>query len=377
MKKKLLTKMMLLLCALVAGSSNVWADDYYVKVTQESDLTIGGTYIFIAKNAETYYTANGAYAKRLGVANSGFSVSADDSYVTVTTATPFTVVLGGEEDAYTLKMSSGNYLGKGSSNTEFAQNASTTSSISQYTWNFNNGTFYSNYYDTGDKGKDHRNRYIGFNYNSGTSYFGPYNTVANQPYAVLYKKVTATFTTADYAAFSCPAITSFNGIATVYKAKVNGGSVTLTAIADGIVPANQGVILYKDVDEKTTVSVPVAAAAGAGVFTDNELQVSNGTVTGDGSTIYALAQKSGVVGFYLVGDGVKVPAGKPYLVIDGSPTAPDFLGFSFGETTDVSEKVMVNSEKIATAPVYNLAGQRVAQPKKGLYIVNGKKVVIK
>ena len=26
---------------------------------------------------------------------------------------------------------------------------------------------------------------------------------------------------------------------------------------------------------------------------------------------------------------------------------------------------------------YNLAGQRVAQPTKGLYIVNGKKVVIK
>ena len=27
--------------------------------------------------------------------------------------------------------------------------------------------------------------------------------------------------------------------------------------------------------------------------------------------------------------------------------------------------------------VYNLAGQRVAQPTKGLYIVNGKKVIIK
>jgi len=26
---------------------------------------------------------------------------------------------------------------------------------------------------------------------------------------------------------------------------------------------------------------------------------------------------------------------------------------------------------------YNLAGQRVAQPAKGLYIVNGKKVIIK
>jgi hypothetical protein len=31
----------------------------------------------------------------------------------------------------------------------------------------------------------------------------------------------------------------------------------------------------------------------------------------------------------------------------------------------------------ANGEYYNLAGQRVAQPTKGLYIVNGKKVVIK
>ena len=45
------------------------------------------------------------------------------------------------------------------------------------------------------------------------------------------------------------------------------------------------------------------------------------------------------------------------------------------ETTGISEKVTVNSEKFATAPVYNLNGQRVSQPKKGLFIVNGKKVI--
>ena len=48
-----------------------------------------------------------------------------------------------------------------------------------------------------------------------------------------------------------------------------------------------------------------------------------------------------------------------------------------GETTGISEKVRENSEKFATAPVYNLNGQRVTHLTKGLYIVNGKKVIIK
>ena len=49
------------------------------------------------------------------------------------------------------------------------------------------------------------------------------------------------------------------------------------------------------------------------------------------------------------------------------------------ETTGISEERRVKSEEFATAEGwYSLDGRRVAQPKKGgLYIVNGKKVVIK
>ena len=45
------------------------------------------------------------------------------------------------------------------------------------------------------------------------------------------------------------------------------------------------------------------------------------------------------------------------------------------EGTGISATLM-NSEKV-NSDVYNLAGQRVAQPRKGLYIVNGKKVLVK
>ena len=47
------------------------------------------------------------------------------------------------------------------------------------------------------------------------------------------------------------------------------------------------------------------------------------------------------------------------------------------ETTDISEKGIVSSEKSASAQYYDLQGRRVEHPKKGLYIKNNKKVVVK
>ena len=193
----------------------------------------------------------------------------------------------------------------------------------------------------------------------------------------LAEAVPVTITDAEYATYvnaTKDLDFSATGI-TVYTATAGTTSVTLNEVASGKVPANTPVVLYKAGAEGTAVNVPVAASADA-IAGTNDLAVSDGTVEGNGSTIYALAKKSGVVGFYLVKDGESIPSGKAYLTI-ASGGAPEFLGFSFGETTDLSEKVRVNSEKFATAPVYNLNGQRVAQPTKGLYILNGRKVVIK
>ena len=50
------------------------------------------------------------------------------------------------------------------------------------------------------------------------------------------------------------------------------------------------------------------------------------------------------------------------------------LEIVFGETTGIN---MVNGEEAKVNGFYNLQGQRVAAPAKGLYIVNGKKVIIK
>ena len=65
-------------------------------------------------------------------------------------------------------------------------------------------------------------------------------------------------------------------------------------------------------------------------------------------------------------------AGKIYLQGKASYGAREFLGF--GDVTAINK---VEMKKVEDGVFYNLAGQQVAQPTKGLYIVNGKKVVIK
>lgn len=94
-------------------------------------------------------------------------------------------------------------------------------------------------------------------------------------------------------------------------------------------------------------------------------------------TIFALGMKSSVVGFYKVAKGQSVPAGKAYLVITDLPDASrEFVGFEYdNETTGIG--LTETSELRTDNAVYDMQGRRVAQPTKGLYIVNGKKVIIK
>lgn len=176
---------------------------------------------------------------------------------------------------------------------------------------------------------------------------------------------------AKYATFSNNRATDFSETdITVYTAKVNGNYVTLTKVEDGIVPANTGVVLFSETAD--TYEVPFTTTENT--LDDNDLLVSDGKVKGDGSTIFALANKSQGVGFYRVKDEVAVPADTPYLTIEAA--AREFFGFG-SETTSINGALSIKNGASVDAPVYNLNGQRILKPAKGLYIVNGKKAVIK
>ena len=179
---------------------------------------------------------------------------------------------------------------------------------------------------------------------------------------------------AGYATYTTPNNVDFAGTGiTAYKVSAIGAdNVTLAEITEA--PAGTPLIL-----KAAAGNYCLNIIASAAEVTGNKLEVSDGSITTtDGTTVYALASKGepAVVGFYKVKAGTKVPAGKCYLSV-AATSAPDFLGFGDGNTTSMSEELRVKSEEFATAPVYNLNGQRVAQPTKGLYIVNGKKVIIK
>ena len=74
-------------------------------------------------------------------------------------------------------------------------------------------------------------------------------------------------------------------------------------------------------------------------------------------------------------DAVTVGRYKGYITLtdidEATARGLDFIGMD-GETTGINE---VSSQKAENDEYFNLAGQRVAQPTKGLFIVNGKKVI--
>ena len=162
--------------------------------------------------------------------------------------------------------------------------------------------------------------------------------------------------------------------AKVYIAKYVKPSVILTPCS--VVPSWTPVIVEATAGDhvfRSTTADPDDCSTNELILKWSDTEV-NDTNYG---TIFALGMKNEVVGFYKVAKGQSVPSGKAYLVITDLPDhSREFVGFEYdNETTGIS--LTENSELRTDNAVYDMQGRRVAQPTKGLYIVNGKKVIIK
>ena len=156
------------------------------------------------------------------------------------------------------------------------------------------------------------------------------------------------------------------GLEAYVASEVTASGVTLAAVTEA--PASTGVILKGTAGETYTVPVKDGAAA----VGTNRLQAAVNPTGIDANSAYIL--KGGQ--FCKVTAASIVPAGKAYLLASDVPaSAPDFLGFSFDGTTGIES--VETPKNVMNGEFYNLAGQRVANPTKGLYIVNGKKVILK
>ena len=152
------------------------------------------------------------------------------------------------------------------------------------------------------------------------------------------------------------------------------GQVTLTRTY--YIPPFTGVVVKGSKGTHTIpagVGQPVFPNMMKGVTTNTVLDKVNGDYTN-----YVLANKGGNLGFYAVTNNSTLAAGKAYLPLPTAdlPTAArEFtLIFDDGETTEIMK---VASQEKASQGYYDLQGRRVANPTSGLYIVNGKKVIIK
>ena len=196
------------------------------------------------------------------------------------------------------------------------------------------------------------------------------------------------------------------GDLTIYKAKVNNGKMTLTE-CDNTVAKGEGVLIKgssKYLNAKllnTSTEVPEA---------DNDLVATPATaqiVTADDDyTLYRLTyndvNNKEAIGFYLslvkdangdviessVGKQLKAIPGKAYLNVPTSesklPTsASPARGFAFpgdNGTTGI-ECITVTDENLHrngyAEGIFDLQGRKVIKPTDGVYIINGKKVIIK
>lgn len=169
-----------------------------------------------------------------------------------------------------------------------------------------------------------------------------------------------------------PENTTAYSVAAQTDADVTSVSTYTVAEAGDAIPANTGVILLS-----TNNSLTMLPRATETVVTveDGALKNSAGAaknITSENS--YVLSNKSGWA-FYKVGSGAtNLPMNKAYLVLPegGSGTA---IRLNFGETTAVENIVTDNAA--ATGKIYDLTGREVKAATKGIYIINGKKVIVK
>jgi len=187
----------------------------------------------------------------------------------------------------------------------------------------------------------------------------------------------AEITSAGYATFSSDKAVDFSGASgvTVYAAKVNDAktAVDLIEVKSKQVPANTAVVLKGAAGTYTA-----SAIASAATISGNQLQIAATTMDGSAGNIFVLNEVGGVVGFYKLSDTGSLLAGKGYLEVDGvgegrSMFEIDIDGISTGINMVNGEGLKVNGSET----YYDLQGRRVLNPTKGLYIVNGKKVIMK
>lgn len=161
-----------------------------------------------------------------------------------------------------------------------------------------------------------------------------------------------------------------------YAGTVSNGSVKLTEYANGVIPANKGVLLVSD--NATSATFTLANDADVTAI-DNDLKGVNAAteLTGvdNSERVRIFSTKDGVAGFYKPNSNItSLAANKAYVM---APATQGALALNFGGDVTAINSVSDNAAMPHNAVIYDLAGRRVSHAVKGVYVINGKKIIVK
>ena len=213
-------------------------------------------------------------------------------------------------------------------------------------------------------------------YVGGSGYNSSYGYVK---YINVYTQQSVSIGSTGWATLYTPCALDFSGVSGLkaYTATCNENTVTLTEVSN--VPAGTGVILKGTPNKKYDIPAAGSSSTDKGHLTGAFFTATAFDAFADPAyTIYALTSENGgaTVQFNPITSG-EIAAGKAFLKIsDGASALARSLNVVFAdETTGIKNLTPTLSE--GEKVVYNLQGRRVTQPTKGIYVHNGKKVIIK
>ena len=161
------------------------------------------------------------------------------------------------------------------------------------------------------------------------------------------------------------------------QSKDSGTQATATEL--DVVPANTPLLVQNTAEtEQTILLIPTTTTDDVNFYEGFKGTTSETTIPASTASAnnYALNGKE----FVWVKNAISIAANKAWLEVSNNDAAgARTINIVFGETTGLSEELRVKSEEFATATWYTLDGRKLQgiPTKKGVYIKDGKKVVVK
>lgn len=377
-----------LLC--LVGGVSASAQNTYTKVTSEDQLVAGGIYVIVNEEksfAMSSQTTNNRSYYSITINSNSFTLADADIANAKADKTIYELELGGETGKWTFydKINNGYLFAPGTTKKDdkpnnFLRVQKTVDAKSQAKISFDAEGNSSIVFSAPNANT--------LKYNPSAKLFSCYKS--GQDPVQLYRKVgTFTLTTARYGtyytedAFVMPegvtgyTITSEDGKTLKFNEAYAAGAVVPAKTAL-LLKATENLTANKDYTYTIVNSTEVAP-------TNNLLHgsVAEAMTSVEGAkAYYKLANPTEGIGFYYGaedGGAFKNGAHKAYLAVM-TETMSQMRGFSFDSMTTGINHVVANAEHAKSTVIYDLNGRRVNSlnaAAKGVYIVNGKKVIVK